>query len=204
MTERGLRIFGRTAIECSVDSYAVSLADELAARYSKRFGAAATPGFVADLFCGSGNIAYHIGRHLAVPTHAVELDPLIHRATQHNFSLVEVDIDLVHGDYQELLRTLAPRSPHDIYIIEPPWGPAYTEQGLDLTATSPPVPDILANIRRSRMGEPFLAVIKTNDQIANNSLRTCFYDAQHLASIIPAPVGPIGVNMNFYLYRVLT
>jgi hypothetical protein len=35
-----------------------------------------------------------------------------------------------------------------LYVVHPPWGEAYTDAGLDLRRTSPPVPEILAALPR--------------------------------------------------------
>ncbi|MEZ7129044.1 class I SAM-dependent methyltransferase [Nonomuraea sp. AD125B] len=194
----GLRLLGRTAIECTVDAYAAPVAAALA----ERVPAAGRPPLVADLFCGSGNLGRHLAAALGVRAHASELDPAVHAATRHNLTALGIDIDLRLEDYRDLLGRLTPHGPHDTYVVEPPWGPAFTEQGLDLTATAPPVPEILADITASRQGAPCLIVIKTNDRIAHDSLQRCFAAAEHLASITPAPTLPAGANMDFHLFRL--
>lgn len=201
MAERGLRLLGRTAIECSVDAYSAAVADRVAGCCP---GAPAPePGaFVADLFCGSGNMGFHLGRRLGLAVHASDLDPLVHDHTRHNLTALGIDIDLQLLDYRDMLGKLGAASPQDTYVVEPPWGPAFTPLGLDLAATSPPVPQILADIAASRAGTPCLVVIKTNDQIARDSLSRAFAAARHLATITPAPVLPYGANMDFHVYRL--
>jgi len=198
MAARGLRLLGRTVIECSVDAYVENFAETIA---SPELGASAwTGGIVADLFCGSGNFGYHLGRRLGMPVHASEIDPLVYAATRHNFQTMSIDVRLKHTDYRNLLHQLPAPSVNDIYIIEPPWGTAFTEDGLDLMMTSPPVPGILADIQGSRLGHPCFIAIKTNDQISNDSLSRSFHGAQHLVSVTPPPYLPAGANMNFHLY----
>ncbi|MFE9400050.1 hypothetical protein [Streptomyces flavidovirens] len=80
--------------------------------------------------------------------------------------------------------------------------PAFTAAGLDLTRTSPPVPEILDDIHRSRDGLPCYIAIKTNDQIAYDSLNRSFTNATHLRTITPKPPLPYGANMDFHLYRL--
>ncbi len=200
MADLGLQVLGRTAIECSVDDYSLAVAEALAAHCGTRPDQAG--GFVADLFCGSGNMGYHLGRSLGFPVHAAELDPVVYRSTRHNILTLGLDIDLQLTDYRALLPVLAPRSPFDTYVVEPPWGPAFNESGLDLEATSPPVPQILDDIRRSRKGRACLIVIKTNDRIAHDSLTRSFRGAEHLFSTTPPPVLPAGANMDFHVYRL--
>lgn len=84
MTGRGLRLLGRTVVECSVD-------DSCAAspgRSPSTWPACPrlTPGFVADLFCGSGNIGWHVGTGLGLPVFAAERDPDVGRTLSHAFS----------------------------------------------------------------------------------------------------------------------
>ncbi|WP_405163200.1 hypothetical protein OG203_44235 [Nocardia sp. NBC_01499] len=198
MATHGLRILGRTAIECSVDAYAIAVANWLAA---SEFAPPADA-FVADLFCGSGNIGYHLGDRLDIPVHAAELDPLVFDHTRHNFSVMDIGVNLQLLDYRDLLSKLGASSPTDIYVVEPPWGPAFTADGLNLATTAPPVPEILADIAASRRGVPCLIVIKTNDQIAYDSLGSCFAEARHLTSVTPAPVLPTGANMDFHVYQL--
>ncbi|NUR25185.1 MAG: class I SAM-dependent methyltransferase [Catenulispora sp.] len=198
MAACGLRLLGRTAIECTVDGYAAPVAAALA----DHVRAAEGPPLVADLFCGSGNIGRHLAAALGVRAYASELDPAVHAATRHNLTMLGLDVDLRLEDYRDLLGRLRPRGPYDTFVVEPPWGPAFTEAGLDLTATAPPVPEILADIAASREGVPCLVVIKTNDQIAHDSLARCFAAARHLASVTPPASLPMGANMDFHLFRL--
>jgi len=198
MAGLGLRLLGRTTIECSVDAHVQSVADVLA---FADFGVPVRgAGFVADLFCGSGNFGHHLGRRLRKPVYASELDPLVHAATRHNFDVLGITVDLRPVDYRDLLGRLPVSGEGDVYIVEPPWGPAFTADGLDLTRTAPPVPEILDDIRRSRLGMPCVVAIKTNDQIAGDSLARSFRGAHHLASVSPNPILPTGANMDFHLY----
>jgi Conserved hypothetical protein 95 len=198
MAARGLRLLGRTTIECSVDTYVMPIADLLA---DADLGVPiATGGFVADLFCGSGNIGFHLGRRLGKPVYASELDPAVYAATRHNIDVLGIDVELNLMDYRDLLGKLPTSGDADVYVVEPPWGPAFTANGLDLACTTPPIPEILRDILRSRQDRPCVVVIKTNDQIANDSLALSFRGARHLATVTPPPALPVGANMDFHLY----
>ncbi|WP_406367733.1 hypothetical protein [Streptomyces sp. NBC_01546] len=204
MTAKGITLLGRTVIECSIDAYTVPVADALAhiqARAEPQGPDANNP-MITDLFCGSGNFGHHLGRRLSHPVHAAELDPAVHDAARNNLDRINSPISLHLIDYRDLLGKLPARSTHDTYVVEPPWGPAFTADGLDLTRTSPPVPEILDDIRRSRDGLPCYIAIKTNDQIASNSLNRSFTGAHHLQSVTPTPTLPHGANMDFHLYRL--
>ncbi|MEU7163918.1 hypothetical protein AB0A70_04635 [Streptomyces morookaense] len=202
MAAAGVRLLGRTTIECCIDAFTAPVADALAGIQATAHPAGQEDGqpFVADLFCGSGNFGHHLGRRLGFPAYASELDPAVYEATRNNFDRIGSTIELVQCDYRDLLGKLTPRSPRDTYAVEPPWGPAFTPAGLDLTRTSPPVPDIVDAIRRSRGGMPCYVAVKTNDQLAHDSLARSFAGAHHLRSVTPPPSLPHGANMDFHLY----
>ncbi|MGW0917190.1 class I SAM-dependent methyltransferase [Streptomyces sp. NPDC002784] len=198
MELQGIQLLGRTAIEAVTDSHAAAVASATAE--------VCPPGgnaMVVDLFCGSGNFALHLGRRLGRPVYASEIDPGVYRTTRNNLHKIgDSTLELNPLDYRALLAKLPSRSDHDIYAVEPPWGPAFTAAGLDLARTGPPVREIIEDIHRSRNGRPCLIAIKTNDQIAHDSLTRCFTDAQHLRSLTPSPTLPPGANMNYHIYRL--
>jgi SAM-dependent methyltransferase len=200
MGSAGLRLLGRTVIECSVDGYVLPVAAAVAEIHGS-LPAQELP-MVVDLFCGSGNVGFHLGRTLPAQVYAAEIDPAVARATRFNFDLVGATIELHQLDYRDLLGKIPARGPRDTYVLEPPWGPAFSTAGLDLTRTSPPVPEVLDDIRRSRDGVPCLIIIKTNDQLANDSLRDCFQDLTLLRSVTPKPCLPSGANMDFHIYAM--
>lgn len=197
MEAAGLRVLGRTAIECVIDAYAIKVAAAIAQLRDTQDSATV----IIDLFCGSGNFGFQLQRGLRCRTYASELDVNVYEATRNNFDRVAAQIDLQLSDYRALLYQVPGGRPDDIYIVEPPWGPALSEDGLDLGQTSPPVPEIIDDICRSRQGRSCLIVIKTNDRIANNSLAKSFRYAAHLRTIAPAATLPYGVNTQFHIYR---
>ncbi|NJP93888.1 hypothetical protein HCN51_31370 [Nonomuraea sp. FMUSA5-5] len=200
MAATGLRVLGRTAAECCADIMATAVADTVADLHGPP-GEHDRP-LVAELFCGSGNLSLHLGRRLGVPVHAAELDPLVHRATSHNLALMGAATRLELIDYRELLPRLPARGPRDTYIVEPPWGPAISPDGLDLLGTSPPVPEILADILRARDGRPCLVGIKTIDRILHDSLNAAFAGARHLRTIANERAFPDGARMQFHFYGI--
>lgn len=201
MIPQGFRFLCRTTIECCIDAYSSAVAEKLT-EIEDDFGEA----IIVDLFCGSGNFGYHLHKRLGRPVIATELDPDVFDATAHNFNLLHarsnVDIRLKFMDYREMLSSHSLSSRNDVYLVEPPWSAAFTPEGLDLTKTFPPVKEILDDIRRSRDGRSCLVAIKTNDQIANDSLQVSFKEASHLAWIRPPRTLPHGANMEFHIYRL--
>lgn len=201
MAARGLRILGRTAVECTKDPHPAAVADAVAA-IEATAPAADGGAMVVDLFCGSGNFGHQLGRRLGRPVHASELDPIVHETSRHNLDRVGSAVDLRLTDYRDLLGTLPPRGERDVYIVEPPWGPALTPDGLDLTRTSPPVPEIVEDIRGSRDRVPCLVVIETGDRVVHDSLASAFRNAVHLRTLVPEPALPHRPGSHFHLYRL--
>lgn len=194
----GVRLLGRMPIQCCVDAFSVPVAEAVAALLP-----AGQKPLIADLFCGSGNFSLPLSRLLDLPACAAELDPLVHEITRANLGLVGAATRLHLADFRDLLHDLPARSSWDVYFVEPPWGPAASApDGLDLTRTSPPVPEILDAVRRSRDGRPCLVVIKTKDRIARDSLATSFAGARHLRTIARPPTLPYGSNRRFHIYRL--
>lgn len=181
MVARGLRLYGRTAVECCIDEYSVPAAQAIRS-VIKAAGERRAP-LVLDLFCGSGNMGFHLARLLGVAVHASDIDPHICRATSYNVATMESRMELHRTDYRDLLARWRSRTDHDVYVVEPPWGDAFGEGGLDLTVTHPPVPEIIGCIRRSRAGRPFLLVLKASEFIANDSFARCFGDARRVGLV---------------------
>jgi hypothetical protein len=74
-----------------------------------------------------------------------ELDDAVYEASQRNLSLLDLDLELVHVDYEAGLRTLAVAEDELLLVfVAPPWGDALDETtGLHLGRTSPPVTEII-------------------------------------------------------------
>jgi hypothetical protein len=137
---RGVRILGRTAVECT--------RDRLADRIGRDVAAVAGPAdsVVIDLFAGSANTLHWITRH-AVARRAVgfELDDTVFGLTRANLSVLGLGIHLVHDNYERGLCALGePGGDLLIIFVAPPWGRALNqESGLDLRRTQPPVADVV-------------------------------------------------------------
>lgn len=193
LAARHFLLVGRTLIESCTDAYCRAIAGHVKDLMTGALGSDAEshPGTIYDLFCGSGNISYHIGRRLDCPVVASDLDPGVYNCTRHNLDIVLSDsakvgtnfsYDLSLIDYRDLL-SKKQRVCHwtDIYIIEPPWGAALTTEGLDLTKTQPPVQDIVEEIRRSRGGVPCYMIIKVSAAIIHDSLNEALSKTRFVA-----------------------
>ena len=136
---RGMRILGRTAVECTPDRLADLIGRDIAA--VARAAPAASP-MVVDLFAGSGNTLSWITRHTgARRAIGFELDDVVFELASKNLRITGLGIDLRHDSYQHGLQSLG-RPGEDLLIVfvSPPWGHALSERsGLDLRRTQPPV-----------------------------------------------------------------
>jgi hypothetical protein len=140
---RGVRILGRTAVECTRDRLAALIGRDIAA--VAQTAPAASP-MVVDLFAGSANTLYWIKRH-AGARRAVgfELDDAVFGLARTNIAVMGLGIDLRHEGYQHGLQALGePGEDLLIVFVAPPWGHALGEDsGLDLRRTHPPVAEVI-------------------------------------------------------------
>lgn len=213
LVTRGFIISPRTMTECTIDAHVECLLRCVA----DIVGSSAEPsGFngarpvVYDLFCGSGNISYHIGRHLNRPVFASDLDPGVYKATKHNLALLEAPTYSTGAGFSFALSLTDYRNtldcqplmhyPSDLCIIEPPWGSAASPDGLDLTKTTPPVQEIMAEIERRRAGVPCYVVLKALRNITNNSLEVAMAKATPIQVIQCSPM--YGYGVDFHVYRL--
>jgi predicted RNA methylase len=136
---RGMRILGRTAVECTPDRQADLIGRDIAA--VARTAPAASP-MVVDLFAGSGNTLSWIKRHTgARRAIGFELDDAVFALASKNARIAGLGIDLRHDSYQHGLEAFGqPGEDLLIVFVSPPWGHALSEgTGLDLRRTQPPV-----------------------------------------------------------------
>ena len=140
---RGVRILGRTAVECTPDRLADLIGRDIAA--VARAAPAARP-MVVDLFAGSGNTLSWIKRHTgARRAIGFELDDGVFELASKNLCIAGLSIDLRHDSYQHGLQALGqPGEDLLIVFVSPPWGAALSERsGLDLRRTQPPVAEAI-------------------------------------------------------------
>ncbi len=168
--ERGIRIAGRTAVECTRDLLADLIGRDVAAVAA---GAAGGVQLIADLFAGSGNTLYWIKRHVGA-SRAVgfERDDTVFALTADNLSLVGAGIELIHDSYDTGLRALrVPGAGLLVVFVAPPWGQALSpESGLDLRGTTPPVAAIIAHLRQTWGSRPLLIAVQVFEQVQQDSL----------------------------------
>ena len=167
---RGVRILGRTAVECTRDKLAGLIGRDIAA--VARTAPAASP-MVVDLFAGSGNTLYWIKRHAgARRAIGFELDDAVFDLARRNIAIMGLGIDLRHDCYQHGLRALG-RPGEDLLIVfvAPPWGRALSEaSGLDLRRTQPPVAEVIDVTTGAIGNHKLLFAVQVHETVEPDSL----------------------------------
>jgi len=166
--ERGIRLLGRTAVECTRDALADLIGRDVARRRPL-----STHYLVIDPFAGSCNTLYWIVRH--VPNSegmAFELDPQAYELSKRNIAQLDRTVDLTQGDYEALLAGRQAAGDAGIIVfVAPPWGSALDEAtGLDLSATQPPITHIIDWFGRKFNEHAILFAIQVYERISPDSL----------------------------------
>jgi len=168
---RGIRLLGRTAVECTRDELARVIGQDVAAL------AAVAPArdiTVVDPFAGSGNTIYWILRQVPHATGlAFELDSRVYELSRHNLPGMDTRLTWANGNYESLLHEFPTASGELIVaFVAPPWGTALSEAvGLDLSRTSPPVADVIATLRRAYAGHRMICAVQVYERLEPNSLK---------------------------------
>jgi len=166
----GIRLLGRTAVECT--------RDKLGERIGRDVASVATrmpPNrvVVIDPFAGSCNTLFWILRHLSnAEGIAFESDPQVFELTHRNLALLDQRVELVHGDYVRLLgERQVPEDRGIVAFVAPPWGTALDEeQGLDLRRTTPPVSEVIDQIVRQFPRHNILFAMQVYEKVSKHSL----------------------------------
>jgi len=140
---KGIRVLGRTAVECTRDE----LADAIGRDVALTLATAPRPAgvFVIDPFAGSGNTLYWLLRHLpGARGLGLELDAQVFQLTKQNLATLGLPIEIRHGPYKsEMTRVTVPVDHMLVAFLAPPWGDALSKtSGLDLRRTTPPLIEI--------------------------------------------------------------
>jgi hypothetical protein len=167
---RGVRIAGRTAVECTRDRLADLIGRDIAAVADQAPGGAAA---VIDLFAGSANTLYWMNRHVrAARAVGFERDDTVFALAKASLALVGADVELIHDSYDTGLRALRlPAAGLLVVFVAPPWGDALSpETGLDLRGASPPVADIIGQLSLTYGSRPLLIAVQVFERVQQDSL----------------------------------
>jgi RNA cap guanine-N2 methyltransferase len=166
----GIRLLGRTAVECTRDALGDRIGLDVASVAERM---PSTQLVVIDPFAGSCNTLFWILRHLPNSEGiAFESDQQVFELTHRNLATLDQRIELVHGDYVRLLEEC--RVPEDrgiVAFVAPPWGTALDEvQGLDLRRTTPPITDVIERIARQFPKHKTLFAMQVYEKVSATSL----------------------------------
>jgi 16S rRNA G966 N2-methylase RsmD len=167
---KGIRLLGRTAVECTRDELADAIGADVAA-IARAAGAARS--LVIDPFAGSGNSLYWMLRRLP---HArglgCELDPMVFHLTAHNLKTLQLAVRVLHCDYLEALaKERVGTADLVVVFVAPPWGKALSaSEGLDLRLTTPPIPEIVERIQTMFSDKRLLCAIQVYEVVERESL----------------------------------
>jgi tetrahydromethanopterin S-methyltransferase subunit G len=166
----GIRLLGRTAVECTRDMLGERIGRDVAS-VAKRMSPNRV--VVIDPFAGSCNTLFWILRH--VPNAegiAFESDPQVFELTHRNLAVLDQRVELVHGDYVRLLgERQVPEERGIVAFVAPPWGTALDEeQGLDLRCTTPPISEVVDQIARQFPRHNILFAIQVYEKVSAPSL----------------------------------
>ena len=141
---KGVRLLGRTAVECTRDGLGDAIGKDIAAIAGTAPPTAET--LVIDPFAGSGNTLYWMLRHLpGAQGLGFELDAAVFQLTTRNLAALASRIKIMNTDYRTgVANGTASTDRLLITFIAPPWGDALSRtSGLDLRRTTPPITEIV-------------------------------------------------------------
>lgn len=167
---KGIRLLGRTAVECTRDPVADAIGRDVGDVASASPTTRQT--VVLDPFVGSGNTLFWILHHLASARGlGYEIDPLVFDVTTKNLSILQMPMEIVHTHFAQALHQLnLPADQLLTVFVAPPWGEALsTVKGLDLRRTSPPIRDVV-DLLTDQFSNPLLFAIQAYEKIEQASL----------------------------------
>ena len=166
----GIRLLGRTAVECTRDALGDRIGRDVASVARRMPSDHFT---VIDPFAGSCNTLFWILRHLPNSEGiGFESDPQVFDLTHRNLGMLGQRIELVKGDYAgRLAECRVPEDRSVVAFIAPPWGTALDEQeGLDLCCTTPPISPIIEEVVRRFSKHKMLFAIQVYERVSAPSL----------------------------------
>jgi hypothetical protein len=168
---RGIRLLGRTAVECTRDVLADAIGREIAGEVDRL---APVPRIcVLDPFAGSCNTLHWILQHLPGSTGSgFQLDPVVFELTRRNLKVLGSPIELLRGTYEALLAGCAvPADTALVVFVAPPWGTALDEkEGLDLRRTTPPITEVVDRVCARFPSLRILFAIQVYEKVEPRSL----------------------------------
>lgn len=175
---KGIRLLGRTVVECTRDQLGAAIAKDVAVVAAK----APKKGkpLVVDLFAGSGNTMYWLLRHLpGSEGFGYQLDAPVFQLTHRNLRALSLPVEIRNADYRSGMADISLAADQLLVaFIAPPWGDALDKTyGLDLRRTSPPIIEILNFLFQTFPFNKLLCAIQVYEAVNAQSLaeiQSCF------------------------------
>jgi hypothetical protein len=168
---RGVRLLGRTVVECTRDLLAARISRDVAAVARE----AATRGaVVVDPFVGSGNTLLWLARGLkARLAVGFESDKAVAALTQRNVALLDMPIVVLRERYERGIREVQVGQDDLVVVfVAPPWGDAlWQDTGLDLRDTTPPVTEVVDRVAATFGARRVLLAVQLYERVEPTSLR---------------------------------
>ena len=169
--EKGIRLLGRTAVECTRDDLGRKIGEDVAA-LAAAFPSASRP-LVVDPFAGSGNTLYWLLHSLPGALGlGFELDAKVSHLTQQNLAALSWPVRFLNVDFQSGLAAVTPAADQlTVVFVAPPWGDAIDmTSGLDLARTKPPISEIIDLLAQQWPASPLLCAIQVFEHVESASL----------------------------------
>jgi hypothetical protein len=163
---KGVRLLGRTAVECTRDALGDAIGRDVAAALGA--SRAASKVLAMDPFAGSGNTLHWILHHLPGASGlGFELDPVVYRLTAGNLAALGLPIRIIHTDFRAGFAAAQVAADSTLVLfVAPPWGQALdATTGLDLRRTDPPIVDVLDAAVACFPANPMVVAIQVHETL---------------------------------------
>ena len=166
---KGIRLLGRTAVECTRDALADAIGKDVAVVGRS---ASAAGVVVVDPFLGSGNTLYWLLRHLpGARGEGFELDEEVFSLTRRNLAILGSEVEVHKKDYRAGLAGFAAEERLVVAFVAPPWGHAlHPTSGLDLRRTEPPIAEVVDGLGARCSSNPLLVAVQVYERMDGDSL----------------------------------
>jgi hypothetical protein len=165
----GIRLLGRTAVECTRDVLADRIARDIAS-FARCMSSDRL--VVIDPFAGSCNTLFWILRHLPRSKGiAFESDKQVFELTLRNLAALSKTIELVHCDCARLVAEYRVENEVSSSSLLPTWGTALDEEeGLDLCRTTPPIAKTIDEVVQGFLKNQIFFAIQVYEKVSAPSL----------------------------------
>jgi hypothetical protein len=169
---RGVRLLGRTVVECTRDSLGDAIGRDVA-RVASAMAPAASAPLIVDPFVGSANTLFWLIRHVPQARGlGFELDDGVFQLSRQNMAVLRLPVHILHKDFRAGLADLSLALDQQLIVfIAPPWGDAFDKtRGLDLRRTMPPITQIVDILCHSFARNRLLCAVQIHESVDRDSL----------------------------------